>query len=114
MALRPLASKVWRATASRRDTSSNTQTNQRSGLASFTGTGTKRDRRHATETLAEGWDPSGSEIGLNTLQPGEIVKTNCISISSERRSKDGTGSVMEDGTCKDWKENPRDGFADAV
>ena len=112
MALRPLASKVWWATKSRRDTSSKARTNQLSGLASFAGAGTNRSQCRATE--AEGWDHSGSEIGLNTLQPGEIVKTNRVSISSERQSKDGTGYVMEDGTCKGWKENPRDGFTDAA
>jgi len=99
IALRPLASMVWRARLSRCEASSALQTDGPSSLVPFPGVGAKPNPYRAAEAQAGVWDQLGSEIRLNDLQPSEASRANEICIT--QRSKDGGSSIMEDGAFKD-------------
>ena len=106
VALRPLARKMWRSRVSGRGISLKTRTTGPSGLPPSSGSGTRKNLQRPVDVPVGAWNSSGSEIGLNDLQPAKSVKTICVSTSSERPSKDGTSSVAEDRTFNDLESHP--------
>ena len=102
-ALRPLVRKAWRAASSHERSRTKTrQTNWTRTQTVVTLATNGISQPYKVTRAADDEDPTGSEVELNDMHPSKIVKTECISVSSERRSNNDS-LPGEDGTCREWR-----------
>jgi len=101
-ALRPLATKVWRVASSRDRSESKTHQTERSRMRSVVTSSANGITQPHMCTVVGGEDATGSEVELNDLQLGKVVRAGCISISSERRSNNESLAVEDGSSQKRW------------